>query len=702
MRRKTLNYHRRIKPQSNFKYSYYRVNRDIKDIANKRYNILTVLIVMIMGLLFTRLFYLQVIKSEYYLSKVRAQVDKLIEGSTAPRGRIYDRNHRLIVDNVPTKVIYYQKNSKNTTKKELELAYKVADIIDVDFSKLSNTSLKEFWILNNSSKARNKITKEEWKKLSQRKLDADDIKKLQLKRITSDDLKKYNDHDKEAAYIYYLMNKGYSKSEKIIKRENITDEEYAEISENSHNLVGFNTRLDWDRTYPYGDTFKAILGSVSTTENGIPYELKDYYTSKGYSLNDRVGTSYLEYQYEDILRGTKNKYKTNSDGSNTLVEKGTRGNDIVLTIDIELQKAVEEIIDQEMRKAKDEPNTEYYNRSFVIISDPKTGAILTMAGRQIVKQDGGYKIYDYTPGITTSPVVVGSVVKGASNIVGYNTGALTIGERRNDSCIKIAATPPKCSWKYLGNLDDITALKLSSNTYQFRTALKVAKANYVYNKPLVIDKSAFMTYRNTFAEFGLGVKTGIDLPVESLGYKGGSEVAGHLLDFAIGQYDTYTPIQLSQYIGTIASSGYRMQPHLLNSVYSSNSNDLTNLYSEVKPKVLNKLNTKDEYLDRVKKGFEKVLDYGGTGIGYIDLKYKPAGKTGTSESFVDTNNDGKIDTETVTNTFVAYAPSDNPTVTFTVISPDIYNYKSGTTYQTSVNRRIAKAVSEKYFELYNK
>ena len=90
----------------------------------------------------------------------------------------------------------------------------------------------------------------------------------------------------------------------------------------------------------------------------------------------------------------------------------------------------------------------------------------------------------------------------------------------------------------------------------------------------------------------------------------------------------------------------------------------------------------------------------GTGYGYIDLAYKPAGKTGTSESFIDTDNDGVVDTETLTNTFVAYAPYDNPIVSFTVISPDIYYDENGSTYQSNVNKRIVSRVSKKYFDFY--
>lgn len=351
-------------------------------------------------------------------------------------------------------------------------------------------------------------------------------------------------------------------------------------------------------------------------------------------------------------------------------------------------------------RTKNEANTKYYNKSFVIINDPKTGDILTMAGKQIIKKDGKYEIYDYTPGIVTSPIVPGSVIKGASHIVGYNSGALKIGERREDACIKIAATPIKCSVYYMGIVNDVDALAHSSNTYQFNTAIKVGNGNYKYNQPLKIDTKAFEIYRNTFAEFGLGVKTGIDLPVESLGYKGVSKLPGYLLDFAIGQYDTYTPIQLSQYVSTIANNGIRIKPKLLKTVYSSNSEEaLTNRIYENKAVIINTLNTKSEYLKRVRMGFQSVIAYG-TGYGYIDSYNLAAGKTGTSESFIDTDNDGIVDTETISNAFVAYAPYNNPKVAFTVVSPDVAPAGVGYSYRSNVNKRITQRITKKYFQMY--
>ena len=680
--------------KQSYNFNTYKENKDIKIEIEKRYNILTFIIVLALLILVISLFVVQVAGQEKYSQKLENLTKTIIYGQSAPRGRIYDRNGKLIVDNIPSKVIYYKKPSGITTKKEIKTAYKLANMIALDSSKLNDYDFKNFWIKNHPKDANKKITDEEWQKLEERKLTSDDIYDLKIERVTEEDLSIYTDLDKKAAYIYTLMNTGYSYDEKVIKNEDVTDEEYALVSENISELEGVNTKLDWERTYPYGSVFRSILGNVSSSKSGIPAELKDYYLDKGYSLDDRVGTSNLEYQYEDLLKGKKNKYQVMNDGSYKLLEEGKRGNDIVLTIDIELQKALEEILTEEALNAKKEANTEYYNGSFVIITNPKTGEILAMAGKQLKQNDdGSYSVIDFTSGVTQSTAVMGSVVKGASHIVGYNNGALKIGEIRYDNCVKIAATPEKCSWKYLGRLNDITALAQSSNTYQYYTAIKVGKGNYQYNKPLVIDKEAFNIYRNTFAEFGLGVKTGIDLPKEITGIKGNDSTSGLLLDLSIGQNDTYTPIQLAQYISTIANNGTRMQPYLYKGLYNDKSS-----YDQNK-KELNKVNTEQKYMDRVHEGFKAVMSYG-LGVGYINKMYKPAGKTGTSQSFVDTNGDHKIDKETISTTFVAYAPYDDPKVTFTIVSPNISRPDGRTDHQSAINKRLADRVSKKYFEIY--
>ena len=675
----------------------------LEDVILKRYIFIIVIIFLCFGIIGVRLFSLQILSRDEYTVSLERAVEKRVESASAPRGRIYDRNYNLLVDNVAIKTIYYKKENNITTKEEVELAYKVADLIEVDYSSLTDYRLKNFWYVQNKENAKKKITDKEWKLNKERKLSDDDIVDLIFERITEEELSKFEDRDKEAAYIYYLMNKGYSYAEKVIKSKDITEKEYAVISENIDVLHGFNTKLDWERVYLYGDTFKSILGSVSSDTQGIPSELAEYYLDNGYSLADRVGISYLEYQYENYLKGTKAIYKVLSDNTYELVSEGKRGNDIVLTIDINLQKYLEEVLTSEVMSAKGEVNTEYYNRSFAVVSDPNTGEILAMGGKQIrEREDGSRYIVDYTPGIVTLPVTPGSIVKGASMLVGYKYGAINIGDTVQDDCIKIKDTPEKCSWKKLGLIDDVDALRMSSNYYQYLIAIKIGNGTYNYNEALKIDTDAFKKYRDMYSSFGLGVKTGIDLPVESLGYTGKSILPGHLLDFAIGQYDTYTPIQLSQYINTLANGGTRLKPYLLKEVYSQSSNDedtFGELIYKTDVKALGKVDVDSKYIDRVKYGFNRtVVD--GLGNGYMGYYTNSGGKTGTSQSFIDTDGDNVVDTETITTSFVGYSPADNPKMSIVVVSPDISNSYGEVSYTSPATKRISAKIVNKYFEIY--
>ena len=685
----------RKKPLNRPKKNYY-VSQDT---YRHRFVVMGFAIFVLFLVIGLRLYQVMLRDEQKYEEQLQSLAMTVVEGTSAPRGRILDRNGKVIVDNKAVRTITYQKDKERSTDEEIELAYTVSAHLNLTYDRLSESMKREFFVAKNPEEMKKRISEDEWDQLEQRKLTSDDIANLQLKRVTSEELDAFSEEDKKAAYLYYLMNTGYTYDEKVIKDEDVTPEEYAYIAENNANLAGFNTKLDWERVYPYGDVFRTMLGNVST----IPSEEKDVYLKQGYALNDRVGVSYLEKQYEEYLRGKKATYQVLNRHELALLEEGKRGNDIVLTIDIDLQQQLETILDEEILATKGQPNTQYYNRSFAIIQDPNTGEILAMAGRQAVDDgNGGYKMIDYTAGILTSPMTSGSVVKGASMLVGYNTGVIKPGDYQVDECVKIAGTKEKCSWRTLGRINDIDALALSSNVYQFKIAMKVAGSTYQYNAPFVITNNAWEIYRNTFHEFGLGVKTEIDLPVESLGYSGKNDTPGLLLDFVMGQYETYTPIQLSQYISTIANGGKRMQPHLLKEVHAASEDEsLGDVIYTFEPNVLNTVQTETAYLNRVKEGFHAVTTYSyGLGRDYIDVSHDPSGKTGTSQSSTDTDGDGINDTETVSTAFIGYAPTSQPKMSITVTSPDSTIENPNNSYSTLVTRRISKRASDAYFALY--
>lgn len=667
-------------------------------IINKRVFVILIALISLFSVVFIKLFMVMLIDKDKYNDKLLALTNKSITLNSSPRGRIYDRNYNVIVDNKAINIIVYKKEKGTTNKEMIELAYTVSPHLNLDVSRLTLRAKKEFYLAKYPDKCKKKIKSSEYEKVKQRKLSNKDIEELKIERISLDELNVFKDEDLKTAYLYYLMNNGYTYEEKVI-RNGASDEEFAYISENNDKLKGFNTRVDWERVYPYGDTLRTILGTVSSSSQGIPSEDKNYYLKLGYSLNDRVGLSYLEKQYESYLKGEKNVYEAVNSHELRLVKEGMRGNDIVLSIDINLQKEIDNLIDEAIASAKSEANTEYYDHSSVIVTDPNTGEILAIASRKIV----GDKIIDNVNSILISPITPGSVVKGASMLVGYETGAIKFGEKMLDECVKIAGAPEKCSSvNDLGVIDDLTAMAKSSNVYQFKTAIRVNGQEYYRGMKLNFNQKSFDTYRNMYHAFGLGVKTEIDLPIESAGYTSVDKASGNLLDFVMGQYETYTPIQLAQYVSTIANGGNRMQPHLLKEVRKATDKDtLGDVMYTFEPKVLNKVEVKSENLKRVQEGFYAVMHMsGGYGRGYINDRMDAAGKTGTSQSFIDTNNDGIIDTETITSSFIGYAPYNNPKVAFMVTSPNSSHTNSSNNFASLVNYRLTRAITDKYYDMY--
>ena len=672
-----------------------RINYEV--IINRRFVLFLLIILVLFSIIMVKFTSVMLINNKKYEKELSVLNYSEVYGTSSPRGRIYDRNYNIIVDNKSLKTITYQKDKKTSSKEMIETASILSNHISIDYSRLTDRNKREYICGKDQDYCQSLITKKDREQLKQRKITQKDINEYKINRISEDKLA-LSEEEQKIAYIYYLMNKGYTYEEKIIKSD-VTDEEYAYVSENISILPGFNTRIDWERVYPYGDTFKTILGKVSTSSQGIPAEEKEYYLEKGYSLNDRVGISYIEKEYEEYLHGIKAKYEVINSHEMRLIKEGERGKDIVLSIDINLQKEVEDTIAEYVMSTKGEPNTEYYDHSTVIIQDPNTGEILAMASKKIV--DG--EIVDNTTSILTSPIMPGSVVKGASMLVGYNTGAVHIGETMLDECVKVDGVKEKCSSvDNLGVINDITALAKSSNVYQFKIAIRVNGQQYFRNMKMNFNQESFDTYRNMYHSFGLGVKTGIDLPVESNGYTSKDKAAGNLLDFVMGQYETYTPIQLSQYITTIANGGDRLEPHLLKEIHSSSSTDeIGALEEKIERKSLNKINTEPEFMNRVKEGFIAVTNSpGGYGVGYMDSWMRPAGKTGTSQSFIDTDGNGVIDTETITSTFIGYAPYEEPKMSIVVTSPNSSHPNTSVEYNSLVTYHLTQAIARKYGELY--
>ncbi|MBG9916203.1 penicillin-binding protein [Bacillus sonorensis] len=671
-----------------------------------RLNILFLLAFLIFTVVIVRLGMVQIVYGEDYTNEVQKQ-EEVDVSSNVPRGKIYDRNLNTIVKNKPLNAITYTRTTSTSQKERLKVATKLADMIDVDTEKVTERDQKDYWILTRPKEAEKLITAADRKKVKDGKLSEDDLYQLQLKRITKDQLNELTKKDMKILAIKRQMDSGYALTPQYIKNKDVSAKEMAYVSEHLDELPGVDVTSDWERDYPFNGLLRTMIGSISSSNEGLPKNMLDHYLSRGYNRNDRVGKSYLEAQYEDVLQGQEEKVKNITDKSGNVVDtivisKGKSGKDLVLTIDVEMQKAIEKIIGDELKSAKVRHSAPLLDRAFVVMMDPRNGEVLSIAGKQLKNENGKLKLDDYALGAMTSSYAMGSAVKGATVLTGLQTGAINLNTTFLDEPLWIGDSPrAKKSWRVgLGTLGIQGALEQSSNVFMFKTAIAVGKGHYKPKQPLDLDTKAFDTFRYYFSQFGLGVKTGIDLPNEATGYQGSERLPGFLLDFAIGQYDTYTPLQLAQYVSTIANGGYRMKPQIVKEIREPDSKKgIGAVAQSVQPEVLNRVDMSEAYIKEVQQGFRRVMTKGTAASQFASAKYKPAGKTGTAQSYYDGPDKSKAGTQTYNTTLVAYAPYDNPEVAISVVVPWPYNDYNK---RYSITNEIGRKVLDKYFELKSK
>ena len=203
-------------------------------------------------------------------------------------------------------------------------------------------------------------------------------------------------------------------------------------------------------------------------------------------------------------------------------------------------------------------------------------------------------------------------------------------------------------------------------------------------------ESAMGKLRSTFAEYGLGASTGIDLPNESTGFIPKEYNFANYITNAFGQFDNYTPMQLAQYVGTIANNGVRIAPHIVEGIYGNNEQGgLGDLIQTVDTKEMNKINISESDVSILQQGFYQVSHGGSsltTGRAFSNgAAVSISGKTGTAESYVaggqEANNTNAV----------AYAPSDNPQIAVAVVFP----------HNTNLTNGVGPSIARDIINLYN-
>lgn len=611
-----------------------KTQNDYFKIVNRRIFIFGIIICLIFAVVSVRLGFLQIRNQEDYAAKLENYSSQKQTDSTA-RGEMVDRNGKVIAKTVSSHNIVYFPPKDTTSEEQWKLAQTFAKDFKVDHKGMTNSDYQDLYMFlhkdekGNKDSGKNLLSEQEKETLT-----AEEQEKKIRSRITMKMVNELADDDiKDAFSVYLSMRKLPNNQNKVIL-EDVDSDSVAKLMENKDKYRGFDVNLgSWKREYPYKDTLRDVLGSITTSKQGVPSELRSYYEAMGYSLTDRVGQSGLEKQYEDLLSGTPRVSEISYDSDGTAImnetSSGKNGYDLHLTIDVELQKKVDDILEDTLKKYAGTAGREKFKKAIVVLMNPQTGEIYAMSGKYL-DEDG--KIQNYSSGAYLDVFASGSVVKGATVYMMLDQGIQTRYSTEQDEEMKIAGTPFKRSFNTYGTVNSIRALAVSSNVYMFKSVIKLAGGNYVYNQPLGITnemaQKTFKLMRNYYSMFGLGTKTGLDVPNEAQGFTGNTMNPGLLLDYSIGQYDNYTPIQLVQYAATIANGGKKVQPKLVNTATEVNT-DYT-VY-ENKTQVLSALPGSKEDLETIQMGFREVV----AGEHAIDpiksLDVQVAAKTGTAE-----------------------------------------------------------------------
>lgn len=652
-----------------------------------RLNIILVVVFALFAVLLVRLADLQIVNGHTFEQLVTMTQTNIAERSV-PRGYIEDKNGKKLVDNEGVQAISYTRGPSVSGSDMATTADRLAGLISVDTTGLQDRDLKDYWIAKNEKTIDQRLTDKE------KQLEGSQLNEAQLSHVTDKDIQ-FNDQQKTATAIYKKMNAAYAMSPTYIKNKDVSTEEIARVSENIQSLPGVSTTMDWNRTYPQGDLLKSVLGGVTSESKGLPEDQAATYLAQGYARNDRVGDSYIEKAFDEFLRGSKTRYETEINQNGEVSETsetyaGEQGETVKLTIDSDLQKKIEDIADQYLNSQGSSSS----NSIYFVVSNPKTGALLSIVGRQ--KNSDG-EIVDDSLGTFTSSFTSGSVVKGATITAGYYYGVLKEGSDniQVDEPLYFQGTPRKASWWVNSStaprsLSDIQALEVSSNVYMIKTAMAIGGINSYYNNMSLagLDDNLADKLRYIYRQYGLGSSTGLDLPNEAQGITGSVATPGNALDLAFGQFDTFTPLQLNQYVATVANSGKRMAVHILDQIEktstTSNNKNQTQVVYQVKPTLLNQVEASDSVIKRIQRGFWGVIN-SSNGTGHSEFSGSSvtvAGKTGTAE----------VGNGLINSTFVGYAPYDDPQIAISVVLPNI---NSNSSYATAAEE--ARKVTDFYF-----
>ncbi len=649
---------------------------------NLRFNVLTVLTYLVGIILIAQLFNLQIVHGAEYReqSNTRLTRESTLE---AARGSILDKTGNTLVTS-STKFDLELYKTKIDTQMLNQAIWNIVQVLEkyqvsyVDSFPIKINPIEftiadeELAIWKKNNELDENITAEEAFNEFKEKYD-----------IKSDDIEQIR---KIIAIRYAIVQNGYSSTKALKIASDIPREAVAEFSENGDKFPGINIVVQPQREYSKGSLASHILGYASQISSDEYASRKDTYDQ-----NDIIGKTGIEYVFEEYLRGKNGTKQIDMavDGTITaeyISEEAVAGADVVLTIDSNLQKITEDALAANIQKIASGGFGKVYDAKAgsCVVMNVNTGEVLAMANYP------NYTPSEFVGGISNEnwakyrdneakPLVdrsiqnsysPGSTFKMITAIAGLESGVINLNTTINDvgQYRKYSDYQPKC-WVFTdygrghGWLNVSGAIEKSCNYFFYETADRMGIDNLV----------KYAKY------FGLGGKTGIELPGETAGVLSSKETKqklypnevwgpGDTLQSAIGQlYNEFSPLQMARYISMLANGGHKIDVSIVKTIRKSDGTEASR--DEINKFVNAKLGLQEEesedlqinqnYLKAILEGMKSVTtDTEGTAyVRFKDFNISVGGKTGSAEA----------PNDQVHAWFVGFAPFENPEIAIVVM-----------------------------------
>ena len=608
------------------------------------------------------------------------------------RGEIYDRNGVKLVANSDKYDLVYEYGAMPDTRAEVNRSL-VAVMKAIRDTGNEACISGDYFILTGtypdmsfSSRLRDKDSNEYYyyekfldsQKMDMSRTDADDVVSYFTGRYKLYESVYTKEEITDLIRLYYEMERvGFGAYESYTIAESVNQDLITFVKEN--NIEGVNFEIRSERVYTHPGVASHILGRLGK----ITAETAEYYLSLGYPLDAYVGTSGCEAAFEEYLRGSSGIKVIEYDGDGKFLREyysvePKSGNDVYLTIDIELQIAAEKALDENVDMIKTS------DAGAVTVLDPQTGKVLAIASNPTydLSRFDSQEYYNSLLTDEANPLynraLQGVYAPGSTYKIGVALAALEGGyadEEYSVTCREVYHTGHTCLAAH-GSVNIVDAIRESCNVFF-----------YSLGEQMGIEGMTKYTY-----DLGLGADTGLEL-----GNKGGqvagpdvkaetdqaSWTLGDDLNASIGQgYHGYTPLQLSVYISSIVNGGTRYKTSILDSVRKFHTEEII---LKTESQALYSLSD-EEYSDSteeiLKRAMQQAANDGAAGKYFTEVPVTVGGKTGTAQVT------GKRDYAI----FCGFAPLETPEIVVScILEEGVHGYDAAYT---------AGKIMEKYFELY--